>query len=84
MLSLTEVLNVGAHVTHSPTNVKSKRLISRKERCWKARKERRRMVVNNDVEIGSIPNLVRGTIVGHFCGKYVTLLALKTWLEENW
>jgi hypothetical protein len=55
-----------------------------KGETWKARKEKRRMVVGDDVEIGDIANLMGRTTVGNFCGKSVTLDALKYWLVDNW
>jgi hypothetical protein len=57
---------------------------SKKLKCWKVRKERWKMVVGDDVEIGAIPNLLGRTTVGWFYGKIISPLALKSWLDENW
>lgn len=63
--------------TQKPSAVK-------KIQCWKPCKLKRRMVVGEDVGIGDIAALIGRALVGRFCGKVVSLLSLKEWLDENW
>jgi hypothetical protein len=58
--------------------------VPRKGRCWKVQKEKRRMVLGDDVLIGDIPNMVGRMVIGRFYGKSVTPTALKLWLVDHW
>jgi hypothetical protein len=56
----------------------------RKSCCWKPCKEKKRMVVGQDVGLGKLPHLLGRTLVGRFCGKNVSTSSLREWIDKNW
>jgi hypothetical protein len=55
-----------------------------KQRCWKARKDKPRMVEGADITRDEIPELLGKTVVGRFSGKVVSSSSLLSWIDSNW
>jgi hypothetical protein len=69
-------LNSGMFHDHPPTGNKSK--------CWREKRECRRMVIGDDVDIGVILKMLVRTTVARFSGKSIIPSALQSWIDEHW
>jgi hypothetical protein len=75
-LSCSKSVEIGVGASSLPPNHKAK--------CWKVRKEKWRMVVGVDVNMGEIPYLLGQTAVGRFSRKVVNASTLVGWMDSNW
>jgi hypothetical protein len=59
-------------------------LEKKKPRCFRAHKNKLRMVLGKDVAIQNLLNILVKEMIGNFYGKMVHPKSLKHWLDETW